>query len=141
MRKPCNRRCSCCNRLAEHENLKNVTIESEKMIVLLGAVYRRKMELSQAYELLQRPTKTYMCRIHFQEAVFEIFKMLKVNRPADIAHAKLDLVSNAVISVNSIYPTRYFQPGQLRQLFINFTEKYYQEKVDVSYCDKKMMIE
>ncbi|CAI2358141.1 unnamed protein product [Caenorhabditis sp. 36 PRJEB53466] len=125
-RKPCNRRCVVCNSMEEHENLKNVTINTEKLMILLGAVYREELNIPEARECMKRTTKTYMCRVHFAEACDEIFRNLEVSEPAEIALCNKDLITNALIVATQIREQN-LNTSQLKQLLIVFTEKYWEE--------------
>uniref|UniRef100_A0A8R1DIQ2 Lin-15A/B-like domain-containing protein n=1 Tax=Caenorhabditis japonica TaxID=281687 RepID=A0A8R1DIQ2_CAEJA len=125
-KKPCNRRCAVCNSMEEHDKLKNVTIDTEKLMIVLGAAYRNEMSIMEARSCLCRVTKTYMCRVHFAEACDEICKMLRVKCPDEIATCTQDRINTALITVVQIRGRSMTVP-ELRKCLLNFTNKYWEE--------------
>ncbi|CAI2351935.1 unnamed protein product [Caenorhabditis sp. 36 PRJEB53466] len=122
-RKPSNRRCALCNRLRNPEDVKNVTIDTERLIVALGAVHRKRISTREARLLLHYPTKTYICRIHFGDACDAIFDMMNVQSLNEIVECKPDLFTDILSLVTQIRGVSS-SAFQLKRLLICFMEKY-----------------
>ncbi|UMM14428.1 hypothetical protein L5515_002240 [Caenorhabditis briggsae] len=119
--RPCNRRCTVCGHLEVHEKLKNVTIDNEKLLIMLGCIYRQEYTLREAISFMNRESKTYICLMHFEETVDEIYTMLRLSCPDDINTCSDDLIQNALITVTALRP--FIQIKQLRKILFDFTLK------------------
>lgn len=120
-RRACNRRCAVCGHLEIHERLKNVTIENEKLLIMLGCIYRGEFTLGQAQLFMARESKTYICRLHFLETLDEIYQMLRLKSADDILICPLDLIQNALITVSALRP--HIIASQLRKILHDFAER------------------
>uniref|UniRef100_A0A1I7TRU0 THAP-type domain-containing protein n=1 Tax=Caenorhabditis tropicalis TaxID=1561998 RepID=A0A1I7TRU0_9PELO len=121
-RKACNRRCAVCGHMETHEKLKNVTIDNEKLLIMLGCIYRRELTLAQAQEFLARETKTYICRIHFGETLDEIYSMLKMNPRSEFFSPTVTEIHNVLITASIL--RQHISPVQLRKILKDFVDRY-----------------
>lgn len=121
-RKTNNRRCAVCNHLEQHEGLKNVTIETEKLLIMVGCIYRQEFTLGQAQEFMARETKMYICHVHFAETLDEIYTMLRLNRPEDIHEVAFDKIQNVLMTTTALRP--HIGAQQLKSILYNFVFRY-----------------
>ncbi|EFP06230.1 hypothetical protein CRE_06803 [Caenorhabditis remanei] len=120
--KGCNRRCAVCGHLEHHQGLKNVTIDSEKLLIMLGCIYRQEYTLGMAQEFMAKETKAYVCHVHYAETLDEIYSMLKMSCPEDLYNCTLDQMENVLITVTALRPD--ITLDQLKSILFKFAQRY-----------------
>ncbi|EFO83701.1 hypothetical protein CRE_02857 [Caenorhabditis remanei] len=120
--KRCNRHCAVCGHLQCQEDLKNVTIDSEKLLIMLGCLYRQEYTLEKAQEFMAKETKTYVCRVHFAETLDEIYSMLRLSRPEDIFNCTLFQIQNVLSTITALRP--HISLKQFMLILYNFADRY-----------------
>uniref|UniRef100_A0A1I7UFM1 THAP-type domain-containing protein n=1 Tax=Caenorhabditis tropicalis TaxID=1561998 RepID=A0A1I7UFM1_9PELO len=121
-RKPCNRKCAVCGYIKTSDKLKNVTMDNEKLIVMLGCIYRGEHSIAQAREFLARETKIYICYIHFMETLDEIYSMLKMNPRSEFFKPTATDIYNVLITASIL--RQHITPVQLRKILNDFVNRY-----------------
>ncbi|CAL2034659.1 unnamed protein product [Caenorhabditis brenneri] len=132
-RKPCNRRCAVCGLLQSPEQSKNVTIDSEKMIIIIASVYRGECTLQAAKQFMNREVKTYICKVHYAETIIEIDEMLNMMDGDDVMSADMKSIENVLITAKQLRP--HVTGAALRMMLHNFVErnKHYCQNRSVGY--------
>ncbi|EGT40683.1 hypothetical protein CAEBREN_10324 [Caenorhabditis brenneri] len=120
-RKPCNRRCAVCGNLEIHDLLKNVTIDNEKLLIMIGCVYRGEFSLRAAQEFMARETKTYICRVHFGETLDEIDQMLDLKDGDSVLNACSNSIQNVMMTAKQLRP--HVTALSLRNMMNEFVDR------------------
>ncbi|UMM43609.1 hypothetical protein L5515_019050 [Caenorhabditis briggsae] len=116
------RRCCICTGVEKDEHLKNVTMDNEKLLLILGCVFRKEISMIDAHEFLTRPAKTYVCHFHFKETIDTLYDRLQITCPDDIHKCSADILEKTFRSMRELRAHTTFT--QYIKILHDFAERY-----------------
>ncbi|PIC20619.1 hypothetical protein B9Z55_025752 [Caenorhabditis nigoni] len=116
------RRCCICNDVKIDGYMKNVTMDSEKLLLILGCLFRKEISMIDAREFLTRPAKTYVCHFHFTETIDTLYERLQITCPYDIYKCSADILQKTFESVCELRVHTTFT--QYIKILLDFLERY-----------------
>ncbi|CAO4386959.1 unnamed protein product [Caenorhabditis nigoni] len=116
------RRCCICTAVEKDDHLKNVTMDNEKLLLILGCVFREEISMIDAREFLTRPAKTYVCLFHFKETIDTLYEKLQVTCPDDIHKCSGDILQRTYQSMHEL--RAHTTLTQCVKILHDFSERY-----------------
>lgn len=97
-------RCSICSMFQDRGKLKPVEMDSEKLILIVGFVLKKKMTKVKARELIARQKGVLSCNHHFSDVFHDIRKSLKLKNGEKIRSVSGARINEVMRAVHSIRP-------------------------------------
>ncbi|KAF1764338.1 hypothetical protein GCK72_004285 [Caenorhabditis remanei] len=96
--------CSLCSKGQELPAMQEVPNANHVLVIIVGCIIRQKYTIAQAQIFLQLVEKCYICHVHFAEASKEICKYFEIGGLMDINSCKLELLTELMPIVKSLFP-------------------------------------